>query len=170
MLFSASAVGTPEPASAVVAPKPVGRSGRVAVASVITAMVLGLMVMVRLPVTPEDGSAEMAKSMSGAVEGTMEKESSAAPMAAAAMVAESNHVAAADELVASNIRENGAARGAMQAKASAGAVSAGAGAGLAAAAMAKVAPDAATGSDQPDSLQVVFARSLGRMLAAQSAQ
>lgn len=160
LLFSAPAAGTPIPVPAAVAPKPkpIGRSGQVAVASVITAMVLGLMIMVRLPGTPEDGSAQMAKSMSAVAEGAMARETSATPQAAAPMaaptVAESKNVAAADELVASNVGESGSNPRAMQAKVAAGAASAGAGAGpgLPSAAMAKMAPDSGTGLDQPASL------------------
>ena len=95
LLFSAPApvVSAPAPAAS---PKPIGRSGQVAVASVITAMVLGLMIMIRLPGTSQDGSAQMAKSVNAVAEGAMEKETFAVPMAAAPKVAESKDVAAAD--------------------------------------------------------------------------
>lgn len=154
LLFSASAPVVVAAASAPVASKPVGRSGQVAVASVITAMVLGLMVMVRLPGTPEDGSAEMAKSMSAVAERTMDRESTAAPMAVDPLLAESKNVAAADEMVVSNVGESRPTHRTMQAEAAAGlSAGAGAGAGPAIASMAKVAPDAVSGSEQPDNLQ-----------------
>ncbi|MFO0980101.1 MAG: hypothetical protein U0996_27130 [Planctomycetaceae bacterium] len=163
LLFSAPAAVVAAPAPTAVAPKPVGRSGQVAVASVITAMVLGLMVMIRLPGAPEEGSAGMSEGMTAVADGALQTEA-AAPMVAAPMVAESKDVTSADELVVSNVRENGPTHRAMQAKAAAGAVAnadtntgadtgAVAGAEAPVASMAKVAQGVVSGSGQSDSLQ-----------------